>query len=517
MKTRIALLLLVLASSSWADIGVELNTPQGPIIGVRAESDSNINVYKGIPYAVPPVGIRRWTYAEAAPSWESPRLAQQFGPNCMQLPYAEDSFFYRPAFPSSEDCLYLNVWTGAKTATDKRPVMVWIHGGALTRGGGSTATYDGTALAKKGVVLVTINYRLGIFGYFAHPELSAENSDGVAGNYATSDQIQALQWVRENIAAFGGDPNNVTIFGESAGSWSVNHLVASPLAKGLFHRAVGESGAVMGAMANLKTPHGNLEAAEVSGEKFAQTIGADSLVELRAMTAQELLEVSNQQRWQTAAIVDGRIIPDQIITLFQQGKQNAVPVIVGFNSDEGTTLGALGRVPKDAATYEQQIRKRYSGLAGEYLQLYPSTDLLRSTLDSFRDGFVTWSMQTWAMNMAKVKQPAYLYYFSHRPSGPQQKELGAYHAAEIRYAFNNVTGGPRYEKKMAELMSNYWVNFAKTGDPNGNRQTVWQPYTESNRHYIEFNAETKAGAIAGKDVLPGIWEFYQRLNNQRSE
>lgn len=511
MKSIAAFCFAVFSSAAFSFTAVELQTPQGPIVGHKVESDAAISVFKGIPYAVPPVGEHRWTYAEAAPGWESPRLAQQFGPNCMQAPYDKSSFFYRPAFPTSEDCLYLNVWTGAK-AGDKRPVMVWIHGGALTRGGGSTETYDGTALAKKGVVLITINYRLGVFGYFAHPQLSNENANGVSGNYATSDQVQALKWVRENISAFGGDPNNVTIFGESAGSWSVNHLVATPTAKGLFHRAIGQSGAVMGDMAYLKKSQAGLPSAEDSGQQFGQAIGRPSLSELRRLTAWELLDKSLQQRWRTAAIVDGHIIPDQIERLFSRGEQNAVPMILGFNADEGTTLGALARVPADADSYKKTIQTRYGNLAAEYLALYPADNLKKSTLDSFRDGFVTWSMQTWAMHMAKVNQPVFLYYFSHRPSGPQQQELGAYHAAEIRYAFNNVPSKPAYESTMGEIMSNYWVSFAAVGNPNGVSKATWQPYTAQQRHYLEFNAETKTGAVAGKDLLPGVWEFYEKIN-----
>jgi len=526
MKNFTLLLILINVCQFAVAVPVELNMPQGPIVGSAVEGAANITVFKGIPYAVPPVGQRRWTYAEAAPKWAGQRLAQQFGPNCIQASYSDTSFYFRPDFPTSEDCLYLNVWTGAEAVDEKRPVMVWIHGGALTRGGGSRAIYDGAALAKKGVVLVTINYRLGVFGYFAHSQLSAENAasgnQGVSGNYATTDQVQGLKWVQDNIAAFGGDPNNVTIFGESAGSWSVNHLVATPLAKGLFHKAIGQSGDAMGAMANLKHEQDGVASAQETGEKFVQAVGVNTIAKLRQLTGEELLTASNQHRWQTAAIIDGWVIPDKISRIFSQGKQNTVPVIVGFNSDEGTTLGVLGRVPKDVAIYEKTVRARYGSLASEYLQIYPATDLKQSTLDSFRDGFFTWSMQTWAMHTAKVNQPAYLYYFTHRPSGPQQKELGAYHSAEIRYAFNNVPAGPDYEKKMGELMSNYWVNFATTGNPNGaissaKNQTQWQPYTADNRHYIELNAETKKGATAGKNLLPGIWEFYQKANGRAPE
>lgn len=489
---------------------VSLETPQGTLIGQAVGKHHKIQTYKGIPYALPPVGDRRWRPAEPAPNWVGERLATQFAPSCVQLPYDENSFFYRPNYPTSEDCLYLNVWSPLD-ADKPLPVMVWIYGGALTRGSSSIDTYDGTALAKKGVVVVTINYRLGIFGHFAHPDLSAESEHGVSGNYATTDQLQALHWVQKNIAAFGGDPKNVTIFGESAGSWSVTQLVATPLAKGLFHHAIGESGTVLGVMPTLKTARNGRPSAEDNGKGFQEAVGAKSLADLRAMSADKLLNASIQQRTQAAAIVDGWVFPDQIYNLFSKGLQNQVPVMVGFNADEGTTLGVLNRVPKDPATYEQNMRRRYGELADDYLARYPASNLRQSTLDSFRDNFVTWSMQTWAMMTANVKQPAYLYYFSHRPSGPQRDELGAYHAAEIKYVFDNYRGSTRADKKLADIMSDYWVAFAKNGNPNTKGRPQWQPYTADARYFMEFNGAIGKGAIPGKDVLQGTWELQEKL------
>ena len=257
------------------------STPQGDLIGKLAPTNDTVRMFLGIPYAAPPIASARWKPPATPESWTGERMATDYGPNCMQEPYPKGSFFYRPVRLSSEDCLYLNVWTSAHS-DEKRPVMVWIHGGALTRGSGARATYDGSNLAQKGIVLVTINYRLGVFGYFAHPELISESPNDAAGNYGLLDQVRALEWVQDNIAAFGGDPDNVTIFGESAGSWSVNLLSASPLAKGLFHKAIGERGARL-------DPRMTLSEATRDGSDLAAALGAASLADMRAVSAQQLL------------------------------------------------------------------------------------------------------------------------------------------------------------------------------------------------------------------------------------
>lgn len=518
-KLLVTGILLTFTQFLWAQAPV-VTTAQGKLQGtVSSEGGQPVRAFKGIPYALPPTGVRRWQPAQPAPAWQGVRLADQFGPNCIQLPYPDNSFFNRPSPITSEDCLYLNVWSAAD-AGEKQPVMVWIHGGALTRGSGAIDTYNGANLARKGVVVVTINYRLGVLGYFAHPELTAESPENASGNQGTTDQIQALKWVQGNIAAFGGDPDRVTIFGESAGSWSVNHLVASPLAKGLFHRAIGQSGAVLTPMPELDEDVAGQPSAESVGESFAKTAlegQKPTLANLRAVPANEVMAVAQANGFNTQGIVDGWVFPDQIYDIMAQGKQNKVPVIVGFNSDEGTTLGATQRVPQDKDEYISFVKKSYGPFADEYLKLYPADDLVRSALDGFRDVFVTWSMQSWAMMTANVDQPAWLYYFSHRPSGPMQEKLGAYHAAEIQYAFDNYQDDVGHEQEMADIMSDYWVAFAKTGNPNSdlaseNGRPQWKPYTAKQRHYIEFNNETKKGAMPDKNLLPGIWAFFEKVN-----
>ena len=342
---------------------------------ISGSVDDGVRSYKGIPFAAPPVGELRWKAPQPVAAWEGVRECNDFGPDCPQAPYPQSSLYYSAPRKQSEDCLYLNVWTAAKAA-EKRPVMVWIHGGALTRGSGATRAYDGTALAKKGVVLVTINYRLGPLGYLAHPELTAESPNRSSGNYGALDQIAALKWVQKNIAAFGGDPGRVTIFGESAGSWSVNALVASPLARGLFHRAIGQSGGSFGPMTYLKEDREGRPSAEKIGEAFAKAAGADSIKALRAQPAEKIVEVFNSdpegRKFRTQPNVDGWALPDEIRNIFAQGKQNEVPVIVGSNANEMTTLTVPAMVPKTTEDLsqarrdavrggDQRVRRRISG------------------------------------------------------------------------------------------------------------------------------------------------------------
>ncbi len=501
--TQLACCLLIAATCAAAE--VKLTSPQGTLVGATAPGVDMVRVFKGIPYGVPPVGPRRWHHAEAANGWQGERLATQFSPVCLQHPYPTGTFFANPAKISSEDCLYLNVWSAAP-ADKKLPVMVWIHGGGLTRGDGATSAYNGTALAQKGVVVVTINYRLDIFGYFNHPDLKDADGQPLA-NFGTTDQVLALKWVKDNISAFGGDPNNVTIFGESAGSFSVHHLMATPLAKGLFHRAIGQSGSALGPMDNLTD---NDSPAHAMAMKLQTQAGASSLHDLVHIDGAKLLSLSQGTRFRPA--VDGTVFPGEIRAQFERGDFNAVPLMVGFNAHEGTTLGVTYRIPKTADAYVDTVRKQYGELANRFLEIYPAANLRTSVLDAFRDGFVTESMQTWAMNMEQTGQPAYLYYFTFEPAGP---ELGAYHAAEIVYAFNNVSlvnpAADERHTKLAEAMSDYWTNFAKTGDPNGRGLKKWRPYTFAKRNYVELG-ETIASK---KDLLPGIWEFQQVLRNSR--
>lgn len=458
---------------------------QGLLSGT-AGTTANIRVYRGIPYAAPPVGDLRWKAPQPPASWQGVREATKFSATCWQTPYAPAAAIFQNDISNlSEDCLYLNVWTPAKTSTDRLPVMVWIHGGAWTRGASTTPMYDGENFARKGVVLVMLNYRLGVFGFLAHPELSAESEHHSSGNYGLLDQVAALRWVKKNIAAFGGDPNRVTVFGESAGSWSVCGLMASPLAAGLFERAIGESG---GLFALVQTK----EKAEKEGARIAASMGGagkDAIKTLRAKSAEELAKTSPDT---ARANVDGWFLPLDIFSTFAQGKQNDVPLLVGNNSDEGTIFApAAGTLASDL--FVDGARKRFGVLADQFLKLYPAgtaNEALASYAASLRDQTFGWEMRTWArMQIKSGRHPVYRYYFSRRPPGRQSAKLGAFHASEIPYVFGNFEWPFPWEEtdhKLSEIISSYWVNFATTGDPNGKGLPGWPAYDPDKDAVIEL-------------------------------
>lgn len=522
---------------------VAISTPQGPIIGEEA-AGGEVGIFKGIPYAIPPVGKRRWTKAEPAPDWTNPRIANQVGPQCVQgaapatftTPTGKEQtrLFWEPSALSSEDCLYLNVY--APKSINKAavvPVMVWIHGGGFVGGSGGSPLYDGTALARKGVVVVTINYRLGIFGFFAHPELSAESKTGTSGNYGLSDQLEALRWVQRNIAAYGGDPNNVTIFGESAGSWAVSLLVATQKSAGLFHKAIGESGAYLYSMPHLKKAAGGIPPAEQVGLAFATSAGNGSLAGLRNLSAGDLqnkaeaLQAVNPGH---LAIVDGDYFDKPVRDIYTDGAQRKLPVLVGSNSDEGSGLSdffVVAPIPSSSASYEEQLTARFGDLDKAWLKQYPSRNLTAAVFDAFRDSEFSWRMEEWAKATERADQPAYLYYFAHNPpmadvlrempNGPGARRLGAYHASEIAYVFDTfahgkVTAATDADIAMSTLISDYWVAFAKTGNPNGEGRPHWHPYRDRARNYMLF-AQT---AQPSRDLLPGSWELHHEIDRRRA-
>lgn len=489
----------------------------GLIAGTTADG---VQSYKGIPFAAPPTGDLRWKPPQPVIAWQGVRECSAFGPDCPQAPYPAGSMYYSPPRKQSEDCLYLNIWTAARPG-DKRPVMVWIHGGALTRGSGATRTYDGTSFAKKGVVLVTINYRLGPLGYLAHPELSAESPNHASGNYAVLDQIASLKWVQKNIAAFGGDPGRVTIFGESAGSWSVNVLVASPLAKGLFHRAIGESGGQFGPGMYLKEDRNNLPAAEKIGAAFGKACGADSIKAMRALPAEKIVDVATNdaegKKFRTAPNVDGWVLPDEIRNIFAQGKQNDVPVIVGSNANEMTTLTNPATWPKTMEDYRKRAEPLYGEAMKDFEVFYPAksdADVVTAYLSSLRDVTFTLPMRTWARMTGTGHSKAWLYFFSHVAPNPNSKTLGAYHASEIAYVFNNLNRQnamlQENDSKLADMMSTYWVNFAKTGNPNGAGLPKWTAYDKQSEPYMDFGDPVQVRNHLLKSQLDFLEQFQRR-------
>ena len=472
----------------------------GSIAGVPA-SDGGVWRYAGVPYAAPPVGALRWRPPQSVAPWAGVREADQLPPGCPQptLPVPPDAepFFGPGAVRLEEDCLYLNVWSAA--GPDERvPVMVWIHGGGLFVGDGSEVAYDGAALARRGVVVVTINYRLGTLGYLAHPLLREESAHGASGNYGLLDQIEALGWVQRNIGAFGGDPDRVTIFGESAGSWSVNYLMATPLAAGLFAGAIGQSG---GAFSPLASPAAS-DVVEAEGMRFAEALlGAEAAVSLDALRAAAVVDVLAAGGAAPRPHVDGWALPASIYDIFAAGRQHDVPVIVGANADEATALSALGGDPETTTVeqYREWARGEYGELADAYLAAYPAcsdAEVAGGRLGSRGDGRFVWEMRTWARMMDQVSSPAFLYFFTRVPPDADAERFGAYHTAEIPYVFNNLGGGSRYwfanrdyddaDRQLSEVMASYWVNFAATGNPNGDGLPEWPAYTRTDEAALEL-------------------------------
>jgi para-nitrobenzyl esterase len=487
MRIRIWSAVLVL-SASWTVLSAApdvVKVDGGQLAGTIA---GGARVFKGIPFAAPPVGDLRWKAPQPIIGWEGTRPADKFGPQCVQTPYPVGSVYAMEPAPQSEDCLYLNVWTTA-SAGDKRPVMVWLHGGAWTRGASNIATYDGVALAKRGVVVVTANYRLGPLGFLAHPELTAESPQHSSGNYAILDHVAALRWVQRNIAAFGGNPGNVTIFGESAGSWSVNVVQAAPIARGLFHRAIGESGGQFGRTQRLVE-------AEEGGLALAKAVGADSLKALRQIPAEKLLSVAT---FRSSINVDGWVLPDDVRAMFAQRKQSPVPILVGSNADEMTTLSSASTFPKTMEDFRTRMEAQFPGLAKEFDAAYPvktEADIAGAMRSLNRDIIFSSEMRTWARMVTAAGERAYLYQFTHVPPGPDAAIRRAYHASEIQYVFGNLRN-PAFaftdaDRALSDAMSSYWVNFATTGNPNGKGLPNWAAYDAGNEPYVELGTPIQA-------------------------
>ena len=466
----VAALILTATAIVPASIPDPVKLDAGLVSGVPSTS-ADVRVFKGIPFAAPPVGAQRWKAPQPAAKWDGVRQGDQFGPRCMQGGGGQG------AQAMSEDCLYLNVWTAAASASEKRPVMVWSYGGAFTGGAGSLPGYDGEVLARKGVVVVTYNYRLGPFGWFSHPELTKESGRNASGNYGLMDLVAALQWVQKNIAAFGGDAQRVTIFGESAGGALVAALVGSPEGKGLFQRAISESASWMG---TRMSPMMTLAEGEEAGLKATAALGAKSLAELRAVSAEQLQKDGRGTR----PMIDGWYIKEDLSTTFAAGRQKEVDVLVGSNKDEGTfAFFGLGR--GNSQQYVSQARERFGDLADTYLKLYPAgasdDEAHAAERTAFRDE-LSWQMRTWAALQAKRsgKSKTYVFYFTHEPPvAAGQPNRGASHTAEIPYVFN-IPGRlwTEVDKSLAETMSSYWTNFAATGDPNGKGLPVWPQYRD---------------------------------------
>ncbi|MGD2132162.1 MAG: carboxylesterase family protein [Maricaulaceae bacterium] len=512
-----------------ADGPVEARTSLGVLVGERADG---VAVFRGVPFAAAPVGELRWRPTAPAASWEGERSATAFEPACMQPAGRETDFYYADLPGMSEDCLYLNVWTGAGSNRDlaagaPRPVMVWIHGGSLVTGSGASPLFDGTALARKGVVVVTINYRLNVFGYLAHDELVAESPVGAAGNYGTLDQIEALRWVRDNIAAFGGDPDNVTVFGESAGGLSVSHLMASPLASGLFDKAIMES-SYMPPSRLMTEPSFGRPAAVAFGEQLEAAAGVESLAGLRGLSAEEVLQAAVQIGFYPETVVDGYVFEEDISEVFAAGAQADVPLVVGFNSGELYSFeqfGSIPPVPESEEAYVAEVRARYGARSDQYLALYPPTDLRGSVFAAPRDGFYGWAAEGFARAMSDTSSNAYLYLFDYATQDAVDQGLYAFHASELPYVFDNArpeTVPPNWPgygdfsdaSAMANVVSDYWVSFAEDGAPAPEGRPAWPAFGLSERRYMHFSD----GEATPRDRLyPGMFEFHEAIVQERRE
>jgi para-nitrobenzyl esterase len=415
----------------------------------------------------------------------------------------------------NEDCLFLNVW--APQGAEAAPVFVWIHGGALTTGASNEAMYDGARMAAaQGMVVVSINYRLGVLGYLAHPELSAESRQKISGNYGLLDQIAALKWIKGNIAAFGGDPGNVTIAGESAGALSVMYLMASPEARGLFHKAIAQSAYMISTPELRSTRHGD-PAAETVGVWLQAQLGRQSLADLRGMDAQELTTASLAKGYAPWGTIDGKILPEQLVEVFDRGEQAPVPLMAGFNEGEIRSLRFLlpPSPPADAEAYEAAIRASYGPLAETFLKLYPSSDLKESLLATPRDGLYGWTAERLARRQERTGQPGFLYFFDHGYPAMDEADLHAFHASEIPYVLGNVDRTPprwpaipetEGERGLSQAMMAYWASFARTGTPVAPNQPDWPAYGEG-RFYMAFE-ETP---VVRDHLMPGMYETHEAV------
>lgn len=507
MKRLMVLLALLFAAPALAQPRV--TAPVGAVEGVQ---QGGVRIFRGIPYAQPPVGGLRWKPPVAAPDWQGVRKATAFGPACVQPRNRNAGIYTNPLDRVSEDCLTLNIW--APEGGRDLPVFVWIHGGALVAGYSHETMYDGARMAQRGnIVVVSINYRLGILGYLAHPELSAESQDGVSGNYGLLDQISALKWVQRNIAAFGGNAGNVTIAGESAGALSVMYLMASPQARGLFHKAVAQS-AYMITTPELKQGAHGLPSAEAAGSQIMTAVGATNLAALRAMDAEKLTVDAATKGYGPWGNIDGKTLTRQLVATWDQGEQAKVPVLAGFNSGEIRSLPVLlPPAPASAEAYEAAIHARYGDLADAFLRLYPSSNIKESLFATTRDALYGWTAARMAIGQTAIGQSAYLYLFDHGYPAADEHGLHAFHAAEIPYVFGTASRTPPYwpkipddvtNRRLSDAMLSYWASFAHTGTPVADGQAAWQAYGKA-ANYMTFAGKPQPGTR----LMPGMFALHE--------
>ena len=503
-RTALALCLLTLLVSNHVlrarlDV-VKIDT--GSLSGVAGAS--GVTAYLGIPFAAPPVGDLRWRPPQPPAKWEGVRKADTFGASCMQnqagsrLPWTEE---FMTQGPIGEDCLFLNVWTAARTPSTRLPVMFWIYGGGFNEGSSSVAVYDGTQLAQKGVIVVSVNYRVGPLGFLAHPELTKESEHHSSGNYGLLDQIAALQWVHRNIAAFGGDPSQVTIFGQSAGALSVMHLMRSPLAKGLFARAIAQSGpGLLGR--NALGGGATLADREGAGAKYMESKGAKSLAEMRALPAGIFFAPAGGRGGATVTVPNSPFTDGWVLTAAQPADQ--VPIIVGFTADDiGVGGGGFGAASKPTlASYQSDAQRIYGDQAPAFLKLYPAAsdaDVPMTQKIAGRDRARV-SMDLWAAEQHRASRRIYTYFFDRPIPWPAHPEFGAFHTGEVPYVFRTIDRLNRpweaVDRTLTDSVSSYWANFAKKGDPNGPGLPRWPEYVPGSHITMQLGARLGTLSVA---------------------
>ncbi|MEO8413079.1 MAG: carboxylesterase family protein [Ginsengibacter sp.] len=512
-----------------AGVSAQLNTTNAPRVQtsngmLEGTYESGIAVFRGVPFAAPPTGDLRWREPQPLQNWTGVRKADIFGPRAMQLPIFGDMNFRSNGV--SEDCLYLNVWTPSKTGKEMLPVLVYFYGGGFIAGDGSEPRYDGESMSRRGIVAITVNYRLGVFGFFAHPELTKESPHHASGNYGLLDQAAALQWVQQNIRAFGGDPKKITIAGESAGSFSVSALMASPLSKNIIAGAIGESGSLLGLR-----PTATLQEAEKAGTDFGNGIDKKLLANLRAMPADELLQATSKAGYGRFPVdIDGYFFPKSPLRIFESGEQAKVPLLVGWNSQENDFHSIIGNNTPTVANYTNAVKKLYGDQAEGILKVYHADnddDVVPVATSLASDRFIAYSTWKWSDVQSKTGgKPVYRYFFERprpvmRPemgnavaglaggvtkdstkanTSPPPPARGAVHSAEIEYAMGNLPTNRVYDwqpedYEVAAIMQNFFANFIKTGNPNGLGVPNWPAVNNSKTvEVMHINVNTRAEA-----------------------
>jgi para-nitrobenzyl esterase len=501
----ISAVIMTVSAFTYAQKPIPVKIKDGTIQGT---TENGLTVYRGIPFAKPPVGELRWRAPQPPLKWKGVLDASKFAPGPMQ-----DG---NPPSGKSEDCLYLNIWTPAKSANEKIPVFVWIYGGGFSFGSTSEPVYSGEELAKKGVVFVSIAYRVGQLGFLAHPELSSESPNHVSGNYGLLDMIAGLQWIKKNIAAFGGDPNKVTIFGESAGGIAVSMLCASPLAKGLFTGAISQSGGSFGPTRSVTYPGENMKTlslAENDGINFAKKAGVTSIEKLRKLNADSLPSgFGLPGGW---PIVDGYVVPDDQYKLYEAKKYNDIPVLIGYNSDEGASFSR----EKKPEEYVKGVKARYGKFADDLIKAYPvdSNSVPKTARDLARDAAFGWQTWSWARLQSQTgKSKVFYYYFDQHPDYPKDSPkfgFGSPHGQDVAYVFKHLDASKpettKTDLEISEAMATYWTNFAKFGDPNGKGVPVWPAFSDANPKLMYFSQTPHIGPVPSAESLKVLDAYFK--------